>query len=377
MLRKNTLALSLVALITACSQEAPQSPLVEVIVDTAKLVPYRPNFAFIGRLEAEDDVNIQAKVSGYLTTRSFLEGEEIKKGDELFRIDPASYEATLARQRAELAKARANLEVAARNFKRGEELVGRGAISQSEMDNLRAVNLQAEAEVLSAEANVKSAQVDLDDTVIRAPIDGRIGRSEHSVGDLVGPTIGNLTTLASLDPMKATFQINEADFISYQQNQDADNPEDLLVKVELSNREIYDYTGHIDYISNRIDADTGTIEMRASIPNPDHILRPGQYVRVIIEPPDDIEVLMVPQAAIQADQQGSYVLTIAPGNTVARKNVITSDRVDDLVIVQGVQAGEQVVVRGLQQVRTGMPVKIRQMPPRDEVPPESPDDGGA
>jgi membrane fusion protein (multidrug efflux system) len=345
--------------------------LVEVVVDKVVLDPYQPKSSFVGRLQAIEDVSIQAQITGYLVARRFTEGEMVEAGDILYEIDPAGYEAELAKARADLAKARATKANAQRNFRRGQELLPDGNISKSEMDKLEADRLEAEAEVAAAEAKLKSAEVNLGYTQIRAPISGRIGRSVLSTGDLVSPTSGVLTTLVSVDPVHVIFQLSEATLVQIivqrmgqpgAQNLNDIDLSDLVVRLELRNGVFYPEIGRIDYFANRISEDTGTLEARAVIPNAFGLLVPGQYVRVVIVREELSEALFVPQAAVQADQEGSFVLIVEAG-IVQRRNVVLDERVDDkIVVLQGLEEGEQVIVRGLQQVRPGQPVKMQQMP---------------
>jgi membrane fusion protein (multidrug efflux system) len=338
---------------------------VEVVVDSVELEPYQPKIRYVGRLQAQDDVAIQAKVTGYLLTRPFREGDFITAGEVLYTIESSEYEASLARARADLSAAVATQANAARNFLRGQELLPKGAISQAEMDDLTAKKLDADARIEAARAQVKSAEVDLSYTTIIAPITGRIGRSAASVGDLVGPNSGDLTSLVSIDPIEALFQVSESTYVNSisatrEQGLDADAFGRIEVSLELANGELYPEIGRLDYIANRIDTTTGTLEARALVPNPNSVLVPGQYVRVILRDTRLLEGLFLPQAAVQADQQGEFVLIVEPDGIVARRNVELGDRLDDRVLArEGVEEGDQVIVRGLQAVRPGMPVRTR------------------
>jgi membrane fusion protein (multidrug efflux system) len=352
----------------ACTEEAPPPRVVEVVVDEVLLMPYRPKTGYIGRLQAQDDVAIQARVTGYLASRDFKEGDLVHTGDVLYTIDSSEYEASLARAEANLAAAIAMQANAERNFKRGQGLIPRGAISEAEMDDLTAKKLDTDARIEASQAQVTSAEVNLSFTIITAPITGRIARSTASVGDLVGPTTGNLTTLVSIDPIEALFRISEATYIAAMgKYMDGVYKDESLakieVKLELATGTVYPEVGKIDYLANRIDQSTGTLEARALIPNSRAILVPGQYVRVILQYTEMLEGMFMPQAAVQADQQGSFVLVVDPGSTVVRHNVELGDRHDDRVLVkQGVDEGDRVIVRGLQQVRPGMPVQTRTLP---------------
>lgn len=356
------MALAAVLFLVACSEEVPPVRVVNVMVDEVKEEPYRPKLEYVGRLQARDDVALQAQVTGYLLTRDFGEGELVQEGDVLFQIDPSEYQAELARARADLAAAVANQANAARNYERGEELLPKGAISRSEMDNLSTKNLDAQARIAGAEAQVTSAEVNLGFTTISAPISGRIGRSMVSPGDLVGPNTGNLTTLVSIDPIQALFQVSEATYVAaignrMSQRQDASALRDIEVTLAMTNGVLYPEVGKIDYFANRIDTTTGTLEARALIPNPHSLLKPGQYVRVILQDTNLLQGLFIPQAAVQADQQGAFALIVDTNSAVVRRNLELGHRLDDKVLViKGLSAQEQVIVRGLQQVRPGMTV---------------------
>ncbi|WP_187276500.1 efflux RND transporter periplasmic adaptor subunit [Parahaliea maris] len=357
-----------VLLVVGCSEEAAVPPPINVVVDEVVAEPYQPKSTYVGRLQARDDVAIQAKVTGYLSSREFREGERVDAGDVLYTIDDSEYRAALARAKALMASATAAQANAERNFKRGQELLPKGAISQAEMDDLLARKLDADAQIESARAEVTSAEVSLSYTVIKAPISGRIGRSSASPGDLVGPNSGNLTTLVSIDPIEALFQISEATYVSALDHQEGNvlTPESLNsieVTLELTDGVVYPEVGRIDYFANRIDANTGTLETRAEIPNPDSILVPGQYVRVILQDTNLLQGLFMPQAAVQADQQGPFVLVVNSNNIIERRNVELGDRFGLHILVRrGVEEGEPVVVRGLQQVRPGMTVQVTAMP---------------
>jgi len=354
-------------LLLGCTEEAPPERQVEVVVDEVVLESYQPRVRYVGRLQAQDDVAIQARVTGYLKSRAFREGDVVEAGSVLYTLDSSEYEAALARARANLSAAEANLANAARNFRRGKELLPKGAISQAEMDDLTARKLDAEARIEGARAEVTSAEVNLGYTTIRAPITGRIGRSLVTVGDLIGPTTGSLTTLVSIDPIQALFQVSESTYISaisgnMEDGLDAEELKRIDVNVELANGDIYPEVGRLDYFANRIDQGTGTLEARALIPNPHSLLVPGQYVRVILQDTRLQEDLFLPQASVQADQQGSFVLVVDDNQKVQRRNVELGERMDEHALVrEGVSAGERVIVRGLQAVRPGMSVQTQSL----------------
>lgn len=380
-------------LLFACADEqAPEPPPPEVIVAPVTLQPFQPEAVYVGRLRATDDVQIRASVSGYLEQRHFREGDVIEKGQLLYAIDRSQYQADLSQAQAQLARQQAALSVAERNYARGRELAPEGYISASELDELRAAALEAEAGLQAAQAQVEAAEVALGYTRIHAPIAGRIGRSQVSIGDLVGPDSGALTTLVSVDPIKAHFQISEQTLLAVQRlrrerARAGQSPPEMRVALELASGDRYPHIGEIDFVSNRVDAETGTLDVRASFPNPDGQLRPGQYVRshVLLEPR---RVLMIPQSAVQSDQQGTYVLTVENG-TVARHNVEVGERRGTEVVVEsGLKENVSVIVGGLQKAQPGQTVTTRALaetaPPRaaalpdaDEATPlaEAPDEG--
>lgn len=350
-----TFLLVLLILLAGCSEEQPKAPPVEVVVADAQIQPYQPEAVYVGRLVATDDVEIQARVTGYLQGRYFEEGDFVEKKALLYEIDRSEYEADLAQAKAELARQRAAVQVARRNFERGQELVPQGYISESEFDELRATKLEATASLEQAQARVQSAEVALGYTRIFAPISGRIGRSAVSVGDLVGPNSGALTTLVSIDPIKASFQISEATLLTVVEQQ-ADLAERIRVELELPNKTRYAHRGQLDFLANRVDPNTGTIAVRASVANPDALLRPGQYVRIHLLLPERDE-LMIPQAAVQSDQQGSFAMAVVDGQVV-RHNVTLGERSGtDVIVEQGLEPGAQVIVRGLQKVQPGQSVQ--------------------
>jgi membrane fusion protein (multidrug efflux system) len=314
-------------------------------------------------------VDISVAVAGYVQRIHFREGQSVSAGDLLYTLDDREFRADLAVAVAALASAKAAESSAERNLQRGRQLLPQGAIAASEMDDLEAKYSDAVARSQGARAQVQVAQVNVDYTEVRAPIAGRIGRSLISVGDLVSPQSGPLTTLVSIDPIEAIFAVSETTYVaSVGQSQQRETLEDdylsrIEVTLELADGSMHPEVGHIDFFANRIDLDTGTLEARAVIPNPKGLLVAGQYVNVHLTDPAEIMGVFLPQAGVQVDQQGTFVLTVSAAGVVERQNVVLGERYGDWVVVQsGLEAGVQVITRGLQQVRPAMQVDVIALP---------------
>ncbi|PKF49409.1 efflux RND transporter periplasmic adaptor subunit [Enterovibrio nigricans] len=360
-------ALISVVFIAGCgNDQAPKNkafvPLVSA--QSAELINYQPIQTFVGRTEAVEDVGIVPQVSGYLKMRYFKEGQLVQKGQLLYKIDPSLYEAKVASAQAAVSQAKAGLHNANLDYERGQDLLPRGGISQSEFDRLTAVKLQAEAGVKSADAQLLAAELDLSHTTIVAPFTGRISKSNASLGDLVSPSTGVLTTIVSLDPMQASFSMSEkqrlemgADMVS-----GSGKGRGGLVEVYLRLGKGYDYehVGNIDYLGNRIDVKTGTIGLRASFPNPEHRLLPGQYVDVIVKDKKSQLSIIIPRLAVQTDLEGDFIMVLKEGNKVERRNVILGEQTDKGIIIrEGLNENERVLTKGLQRVRNGMTVRLQ------------------
>ena len=353
-MRVHILFLSLFLVACGDNQAVKEQPLPEVFVIEASEQPYQPSKGFNARIESRSDVDISAQVSGRLIAIHFKEGDQVQLGAPLFDIDPAPYKAALARANADLSRAEANQKIAAKNFSRGEKLVTDGFISESEFDSLEAKKLETAAQTESATAAVQSAQVDLEYTSIKAPLDGRIGRSSPAVGDVISPQYGALTTLVGQNDMDIVFQIPEKILLSVQKSDSKITIKDIEVLLQLQDGSQYDHIGAIDYFSNRVDATTGTVEVRSQIANPNDKLRPGMFAQAILRLDHPLQSLMVPQATIPVDQRGTYVLVVDNNNMVTRKNIVTGERLNENVLINsGLDAGERVIIRGVQQARPG------------------------
>jgi membrane fusion protein, multidrug efflux system len=311
---------------------------------------------FIGRIAAIDKVDIVARVSGFIQERNFTEGQRVKTGDLLFRIEPDTYKAAVDQQAANLAKAKATEVNANLQLQRGQELVRNQNIPQSEVDQ-RAANAQAaHADVMQAEALLEQAKINLGYTEIRSPVDGRIGLANFTVGNLVSPSSGTLATIVSQDPIYVTFQASEADVIEYKRRiaASADKNPHVTIHIKLPDGTMYPHPGLTNLLDVQVQPDTDTILARAQLPNPEGILTPGGIVGVLVDRGAPQSSLVIPQSAVQLDQAGRYVMVVGADKKVEQRRVTTGvEQGRDIVVTQGLKEGELVIVEGIQKVHPG------------------------
>lgn len=343
--------------------QTPEQPAPKVSIAAAYSRDITQEVAFIGRAEAIDKVDIVARVNGFLEERAVEDGSIVAEGDLLFRIEPNLYQATLDARKADLDKAEANLELARVELARKEELLRREATPASEVDIARANELVAEAAVKSAKASIQQAELDLGYTEIRAPFPGRMGRVATSEGDVVGPANPPLVTLVREAPIYITFALNEKQLVSVLQELGettdslAHSERSPDVHVTLPNGSELDETGRIVFIDNRIDPLTGAIVLRAEFENDKRLLVDGSFVHVRISALEPTAQILIPQAALQRDQRGEFVLVVNDKQMVEQRYVTTGDPVENaMIVLEGLREGESVIVEGLQRVRPGVAV---------------------
>ena len=350
------------------AQKGAPAPL--VVTQDVTIIDYQPSKSYIGRIEAVEDTNITAQVSGYLEARHFDEGQMVEKGQLLYSIEPSSFEAQVASAKAALAQAKAALKKAELDHQRGKNLLPRGSISQSEFDALTATLLGARAELEAANAQLKLAEVNLSYTQIRAPFSGRISDSKVSTGDLLSPSSGILTTLVSLDPVHTSFSVSERERLNLGMDgikgDGSAESSGVEVQLELENGEYFEHLGQLDFLGNRINTQTGTIAMRAVLPNPDQKLLPGQHIKVNLRDKNAKDVIVIPRRAVQTDLEGDFAMVMAEGNVAERRNVELGAQVEQGIIIQdGLDKDDTVITQGLQRVRNGVEVRI-QSPAEDK-----------
>ncbi len=355
-------------LLTGCGKSDNQAPAAAapppaVTVVTTQLSDITPTFGFNGRVVAEDTVELRARVAGFLQQRLFKEGADVEAGELLFVIEKDTYQAVVEQRQAELASAeanRANTEVALR---RGEELVKNKNIPQAEVDQRRAADQMAAASILEAQAALKQAQINLGYTDITAPLAGRISRASVSVGNLVGPDSGVLATIVSQDPIYVTFPVSQRQLLEYRREQGG-RGQPPVVRIGLPDGTLYKPPGSLNFLDVQVDPGTDTVTVRAALPNPDRVLVDGQFVSVTVEAGTSERRLTVPQAALQIDQAGPYVLIVDGDDKVAARRLkLGAAEGTQAVVEEGLKEGDRVIVEGIQKVRPGMVVAATEAAP--------------
>jgi membrane fusion protein (multidrug efflux system) len=356
-------ALSLVVGCGAAAAQGAPPPAVSVMPVVSRQVTETGDF--LGRVTAIDKVDIVARVPGFIEERLFTEGQKVKTGDLLFRLEQATYKAAVDQQRANLAKAKATAVNTALQLQRGQELVRNQNIPQSTLDQRAAEDAAAQAEVMQAQALLEQAQINLGYTEIRSPIDGRIGLAIFTVGNLVSPSSGTLATIVSQDPIYVIFQASERDVLDYSRKiaESPDKSPHATVHIRLPNGSIYPHPGVTEFLDVQVDPTTDTVAVRARLPNPDGVLIPGGIVAVSVERGAPRSALTVPQSAVQLDQAGRYVLLVDAAKKVELRRITTGvDQGRDIVVTDGLKEGELVIVEGIQKVRPGQVVTATVVP---------------
>jgi membrane fusion protein (multidrug efflux system) len=338
----------------------PPVPTVEVAAVTQGDVPIYHEW--IGTLDGLVNATIRAQVTGYLWTQDYREGDTIKKGDLLFQIDPRPFQAVLDQAKGQLAQAEARLGKTELDVKRYGPLVKDKAISQEEYDDAVQADLEAKAAVLSAQAQVEQAQLNLGFTRIVSPIDGIASIAKGQIGDLVGPGTGELTTVSTIDPIKAYYNVTEQAYINFarlflKEIDRADRLKQLGIQLILGDGTVYPQAGAIFAPDREIGPTTGALRLEARFPNPDGVLRPGEFVRVRVKFDTLHGALLVPQRAV-SELQGSFQVDVVDAeNKVHIQPVSVGERSGSLWIIEkGLEPGQRIVVEGLQRIRDGMTV---------------------
>ena len=352
-------AVAVFALTTAaCHKDAPQMPAPQVTVAPAVEKVVADWDEFTGHFEAVNSVEVRPRVGGFIERVAFTEGATVHQGDVLFVIDPRPYQAEVARAEAGLAQAKTRKELADLEADRAQKLVSTQAISREELDSRISGRAEGDAGIRAAEAALQVARLNLEWTVVRAPISGRVGRAEITAGNVVqggAPTPTLLTTIVSLDPIYVYFDTDEQAYLKYMSGQAGTSGRQVLVG--LANETGFPHEGRLNFVDNRVDGTSGTIRARALLSNPNRQFTPGLFARVRLLGSDRHPATMVQDQAIGTDQDRKFVLVLKNDNTVEYRPVTLGRVVDGLRTVDsGLKPGERVVINGMLRVRPGMKV---------------------
>jgi membrane fusion protein (multidrug efflux system) len=343
-------------------------PAVGIVEATTR--PITETSEFLGRVEAVNRVNVVARVTAFLEKRLFNEGGEVKTGDELYRLERGPFEADLASKQAQVAQLQATLDNAKLTTDRARTLLGGPAGQQSTYDAALANQRSLEAQVQAAQAQVQASQINLDYTDIRSPIDGMIGRTAVTEGNVVSPASGVLTTIVSQDPMYVIFPVSVRLGVELRDRYAARGGLNaVVIRLRLPNGRAYGLTGKVDFVDNTIVQNTDTFTVRGVIPNPTlpgdpsttngllHELTDGEFVTVLLEGVQPVEVLAIPRSAVLSDQQGDYAFVVGPDNKAEQRRIQLGQSTPTIAaVISGLKPGDRVIVEGLQRVRPGQPV---------------------
>ncbi len=319
---------------------------------------------YVGRIRAQQFVEVRARVEGYLQKMFFEEGTRIKKGQTLFVIDPSLYRARVEKARAQLNKAKAQEQKADRDLKRMRPLYEQNAASQLDLDNAEAAYESAKAEVMVAAADLKQAEMTLGYTTVTSPADGYISERSADIGTLVGPNGKSLlATIVNSDTVRVDFAMTSLEYLrSRSRNvrlgeRDSKRQWDPYVTITMADGTVYPYRGLVDFASPQVNPTTGTFSVRAEMPNPDHILLPGEFTKVKLLMDVRKDAIQVPAKALDIEKGGAYVYVVRPDSVVERRFVETGPEVDNSMIVErGLAAGEWIVTEGYHKLHHGMKV---------------------
>ena len=367
------------------SASAPARPLpeVQVVTATPQTIPDQPEF--IGQTDSSRPVEIRSQVTGILKERFFSEGRDVKKGERLYQIDPVPFQAAYLSAKAKVAQAKARLVQSQQNLKRVQPLLAEQAVSQKDVDDAVAEDLSARAALEGANADVVKSKFDLDNTLIVAPIAGRIERSKVFEGRLISAQTDLLTLVHQLDPMYVyasapeTFVLKRLRDRAEKRIQGATLYE-LRGVITFADGSIYPHEGALDMLEVAVRTATGTRDFRVTFPNPDNGLSPGQFVKLRIIGAVRTGAILIPQKAVQQGPKGSVVFVVGEGDKVELRDIqATAWKGTQWVVQEGLRAGDRVIVDGLQRIGPGMPVKPVPAtgPEVSPSPPSAPPDKGS
>ncbi len=327
----------------------------------AERKPITETAEFVGRVEAVDRVEIRARVQGYLEQILFTEGDFVKTGQQLYQIEKGPFQAAVEQAQGALDRSKAEKTLTEVQLKRQETLLAQNSTATSARDQALAADQETAATILSNQASLDIAKINLGYTDIIAPISGKISRTNITVGNVVGPDSGALTLIVSQDPMYVTFPVSETELLRAQARNHTEL-KDIRVKIRFAGGATYGQVGSINFVDVSVNRATDTVLVRATMPNPAGILIDGQLVSVTLAAGQPAEKVVVPQSALIADQEGIYVFVVEDGKAVVKRITPGAEDGTNIVVARGLQGGEQVIVEGLQNVRPGQAVQASPMP---------------
>src|ERR1700761_7650954 len=355
-------ALATMEVSAANAQGGPPGPPAVGVMAAVKR-PITESNEFLGRVEATNRVAVVARVTAFLEKRDFVEGAEVKTGDMLYQLERGPFEADLASKKAQVAQLQATLVNAKLTADRAKALLSGPAGQQSSVDAAVANQQSLEAQVQAAQAQVDLSQINLDYTQIHSPIDGKIGRTAVTEGNVVTPSSGTLTTIVSQDPMYVTFPVSVREALGLRERYATKGGfKAVVIRIRLPDGRAYDQVGQLNFVNNTIDQGTDTILLRGTIPNPQlaggvRELTDNEFVSVLLEGVQPVEVLAIPRAAVLSDQQGDYVFVLGTDNKAEQRRIKLGQSTSTIAsVTSGLSEGEKVIVEGLQRVRPGQAV---------------------
>ena len=359
-MRLALLLISALATAPAWAQQ-PAPATVPVGVVRAEMKSISSTADFVGRVELINRVQIVARVTGFLEEVKFQEGDVVKAGAPLYLIEQGLFKASVELAQGALERSKAAKTLTEIQLSRAQELLNRQAGTAVTRDQALASDQQAAGQILTDQANLETAKINLGYTEIASPIEGKVGRTNITKGNVVGPDSGSLTLVVSQDPMYVLFPVSQTQVLEARKGGQT-NIRDIKVTLKFSDGSTYDQIGHIDFVDVTVDRATDAVNVRAVIANPKGLLIDSQLVRVILESGTPVEKLVIPQAALIADQEGTYVFVVDDGKAVVRRVKVGEESGTGVVVESGLSAGDLVIVEGLQSLRPGTPVRATPMP---------------
>ncbi len=357
------LPLAIAAICSSSFAQEAAAPAVPVTTVAARMEAVAQTKDFVGRIQAVERVSVTARVTGYLEAILFKEGDFVKEGQPLYRIEQGLFKAAVEQAEGALAGSKASKKYAQVELDRANQMLATTYGTPQKRDQALAADENAAASILTTEANLNTAKINLGYTDIKSPVTGRISRTNITKGNVVSPSSGVLTTVVSQDPMYVLFPVSQREFLDARNNEDGGDVSRIEVTVRFSDGSVYGHKGHVNFIDVSVDKATDTVLVRATIPNPDDILIDGQLVRVNLNGGTPVEKIVIPQAALIADQQGTYVFAVEDGKAVVRRVKLGEEAGANVSVDLGLKAGEQIIVEGIQSVRPGAAVFASPMRP--------------